>query len=176
MFQLSLVFKSDQRSYEHLFSYEMPDQDYYGDPVVFDKPAQVKTRFYKVQDKLFLDLKIEFSLEMKCARCLEPIRKEKTINKSFQLISNKLREEPSENDLEEDVLYYEKEQLDLDSIVHEQILLGIPIKMVCDEKCQGICSQCGKPLNNEGCFCEKATAEPETDPRLAKLKDWYQEE
>lgn len=175
MFQLSVVFKSEQYSYEYQTTYEVPDQDYYGDPVVFDRPAEVKVRFYKVQDALYMNLQIIYTIGMKCARCLGLICHEKAINKSFQLISLKSRDQSSVNELEEDVLFYEKEQLDLESIVHEQIILGIPIKIVCDEKCQGICSQCGKPAKDNSCLCEKAIEKPETDPRLAKLKDWYQE-
>ncbi len=63
MFQLSLFFKSDQRSLEHQFHYELPDQDYYGDPITFGEPVEVQAKFYKVQDKLFLDLKISFPLK-----------------------------------------------------------------------------------------------------------------
>ncbi|RQD70353.1 MAG: DUF177 domain-containing protein [Tindallia sp. MSAO_Bac2] len=175
MFQLSLFFKSDQRSLKHQFQYQLPDQDYYGDPIIFGEPAEVQAKFFKVQEKIFLDLEVNFSFEMKCARCLELIRQEKSVNKSFQLIAENQQQDLTEQDHEEDVIHYEKDQIDLEGIVHEQVLLEIPIKVVCDENCNGICSQCGNLRDDGNCNCDEAATEEETDPRLAKLKDWYQE-
>ncbi len=49
-------------------------------------------------------------------------------------------------------------------IVIEQIHLGIPMKPLCREDCQGLCGQCGADLNEGPCSCS-----PAGDARLAKL-------
>jgi uncharacterized protein len=45
--------------------------------------------------------------------------------------------------------------------------LSVPLKVVCRENCQGLCSVCGKNRNTEPCSC----AQPLEDPRWAALKD-----
>lgn len=54
--------------------------------------------------------------------------------------------------------------LDTRPIVVEQIHLGIPMKPLCREDCQGLCGQCGADLNEGTCSCT-----PAGDLRLAKL-------
>ena len=59
------------------------------------------------------------------------------------------------------------EVLDLSDMAAEQVLLALPMRVVCAEECAGLCPQCGGNRNLEGaCRCE-----PETDPRWAALRD-----
>jgi uncharacterized protein len=64
--------------------------------------------------------------------------------------------------------YYEGEEIDLTPLVHEQIILALPTRPLCDEACRGLCARCGANLNaNAGpCACP---VEAPADPRLAVL-------
>ena len=55
--------------------------------------------------------------------------------------------------------------LDLSEAVRQYVLLVIPMKPLCREDCAGICSVCGRNLNDGKCGC-KVT---EIDPRWSKL-------
>jgi uncharacterized protein len=68
--------------------------------------------------------------------------------------------------VEEDlgVLILSEPVLDTRPIVVEQLHLGIPMKPLCREDCQGLCGQCGADLNEGNCSCS-----PAGDSRLAKL-------
>ncbi len=57
--------------------------------------------------------------------------------------------------------------IDLDPILREQVLLALPVSVVCREDCKGLCSVCGQNLNERECGCERKVL----DPRLAALKD-----
>jgi uncharacterized protein len=46
------------------------------------------------------------------------------------------------------------------------------MKPLCSEDCKGICPQCGQDLNEGECDCEIETV----DPRLAKLKEFYNDQ
>ena len=46
------------------------------------------------------------------------------------------------------------ETIDLTEGVVEDILLGLPLKVLCSEDCKGICPYCGADLNGEECSCE----------------------
>ena len=54
---------------------------------------------------------------------------------------------------------------DLDEIVRTVFVLNLDSKLLCKPDCKGLCSRCGKNLNDGPCGCQK-----EIDPRLAALK------
>ena len=57
-------------------------------------------------------------------------------------------------------------ELDLDELIRTDITLGVPYLFLCKEDCKGVCSGCGKNLNEESCECGK----DEIDPRLEPLR------
>ena len=58
-------------------------------------------------------------------------------------------------------------KLDLDELIYTEVMLSLPMKHLCSENCKGICSKCGKNLNEGKCDCP----EKEIDPRLAALAE-----
>ena len=50
--------------------------------------------------------------------------------------------------------------------VRQTILLGIPLKLLCSEGCEGLCPRCGRNMNVETCSC---SASPD-DPRWEMLR------
>ena len=48
----------------------------------------------------------------------------------------------------------------------EELSLSFPSKLLCDEKCLGLCPKCGKKMVGDECGC----APREIDPRWSKLK------
>lgn len=63
-----------------------------------------------------------------------------------------------------------KDAIHLLDALKEQMILQIPMKMLCSETCRGLCSQCGQDLNNGPCTCPP----PLTDSRFSKLKDYLE--
>jgi uncharacterized protein len=51
--------------------------------------------------------------------------------------------------------------------LQEQVLLALPLKIVCRDDCKGLCPQCGKNLNEGPCACVVQVE----DPRWAALKE-----
>jgi len=110
------------------------------------------------------------SLELQCARCLDPVPQE--VKRDFELLYRPLgtdagRDELSVTDAEAEIGYYQGEGLLLEDVLREQVLLALPLKVTCREDCKGMCPQCGKNLNQERCSCS-ITVE---DPRWAALKE-----
>jgi len=48
-------------------------------------------------------------------------------------------------------------------VLLEQVLLAVPLKIVCKADCKGLCPSCGRNRNLETCDC----AEKNEDPRWA---------
>ena len=55
---------------------------------------------------------------------------------------------------------------DLTDDIRQNIILNLPMKLLCRESCKGLCTNCGANLNEKQCDC-KHTAE---DPRWEALK------
>jgi len=109
-------------------------------------------------------------LELLCARCLEPVVQD--VTRKFDLLYRPLgtdagNEELSVTVAEAEVGYYQGDGLLLEDAIREQVLLAVPLKVVCREDCKGLCSTCGKNRNTEPCSC----APPLGDPRWSALKD-----
>ena len=124
--------------------------------------------------KIIQDIRIKgqlaTSLEMSCARCLEPLTQD--VKRDFDLLYRPLgadagRDEMSITDAEAEISYYEGEGLPLEDVVREQVLLAAPLKVICREDCQGLCPHCGKNLNEIQCSC----VDEVEDPRWSALKE-----
>ncbi|MFO0597650.1 MAG: DUF177 domain-containing protein [Myxococcaceae bacterium] len=63
---------------------------------------------------------------------------------------------------------FDGKTIDLDPVVREQVLLALPVSVVCRDDCRGLCTTCGQDLNERDCGHGKVK---EVDVRLAKLKD-----
>jgi uncharacterized protein len=114
--------------------------------------------------------KLAVGLDLQCARCLDPVRRE--VGREFELLYRPLgadagRDELSVTDAEAEIGYYQGEGILLEDVLREQVLLALPLKVTCREDCKGLCPQCGKNLNQEQCSC----AAPAEDPRWDALKD-----
>jgi uncharacterized protein len=109
-------------------------------------------------------------LELQCARCLDPVKQD--VKRDFELLYRPLgvdagRDEISVTDAEAEIGYYQGEGILLEDVLREQVLLALPLKIICRDDCKGLCPQCGKNLNQEQCSC----AMPVEDPRWAALKE-----
>lgn len=94
---------------------------------------------------------------LNCSRCLEPFTQ--PFHLPVRLILKPRPEfvEP-ERDLaadELDLLFYDDHIIDIGKILRDEIVVNMPLKPVCDEKCRGLCPQCGQNLNKKECSCER---------------------
>jgi uncharacterized protein len=110
------------------------------------------------------------TLELLCARCLEPVTQD--VARKFELLyrpqgSDAGKEEISVTAADAEISYYQGQGLLLEDVLREQVLLALPLKVICREDCKGLCPHCGKNLNVERCSC----ASPTEETRWTALKD-----
>jgi uncharacterized protein len=86
---------------------------------------------------------------------------------------------PKEDRLKDDdteIGFYQGEGLFLADVIKEQVLLALPLKVICQSDCRGLCPSCGANLNHEECRCETHATDPRMAP-LARLKqDWLKKQ
>ena len=57
-------------------------------------------------------------------------------------------------------------KLAIGDILSEQILLALPMKVLCTVDCKGLCPTCGTNLNTGNCGCPKEEFSPRMDTLL----------
>ena len=110
--------------------------------------------------------KVSFDYRFACDRCAVMTNRRYAYQFRHILVA-KLSEESGD-----DYIEAPDYKLDTDALIRDDILLELPSKLVCQESCKGLCSKCGKNLNEGSCTCNRQ----ETDPRLAVLKQLLAEE
>ena len=130
------------------------------------KPVALKLRNLGGK-KLLLEGKAFLSLCIPCSRCLEPVEGPFELELYQELDMDKSEEERAE-DLDEQP-YVSGYYLDVDQLIGNELLLNLPMKVLCREDCKGICKSCGKNLNDGECGCDDFVP----DPRMAAIKDLF---
>lgn len=132
--------------------YSLSDDFVLTSPIVFEGCVQNKTGIVSFSGKA------NFSATVTCSRCAEEFNKSFSVDVYHLLAKSLLNEDNDEYIVVEDLI------LDVDTLVLEDVILSLPVKFLCSEDCKGICSKCGKNLNEGKCDCKK-----DVDPRMAAL-------
>lgn len=137
------------------------------DRIVFDHPIQARIRATRFGDTVGLQGTLSTLVRIPCCRCLKPF--DLSIDTEFNATAIPRNdalpsgtEEKEEIELgpeEMDVIHYSGDNIDLDMEVAQQIIMAIPIKPLCRESCEGLCSRCGIDLNTSTCQCDQKSKE-----------------
>lgn len=68
---------------------------------------------------------------------------------------------------EAQIAFYEGKGIELKQVVAEQVLLMLPMQLICRHDCKGICGVCGANRNEESCDCRVAP----TNDQWGELKN-----
>lgn len=99
----------------------------------------------------WLDGRVKGPVNLECARCLEPVRMDVEAR-----LESLLHHKPSvktphletSDDGEEDFIVFGDPNLDLTQIIAEAFSMEIPLSVLHDPNCKGLCVACGTNLNH----------------------------
>lgn len=114
-----------------------------------------------------LDTVINVTLAIPCDRCLEEVEYPLSIKVNKEINMNESDQDRMES-LDE-ITYIQDTNLDVEILVYNEILVHLPMKVLCSENCKGICNRCGANLNSQTCNCDTI----ELDPRMSKIRDVF---
>jgi uncharacterized protein len=157
--------------------------------------SPLSASFKKVSGRVFVTGRFSAQLSCPCKRCTTDVPVPIDIEFSLRMVQEAPRREGEDGaesppprrtkqqkkeddgqslyassfELDEiDAEPFDGKTIDLDPVVREQVLLALPVSVVCKEDCKGLCTVCGQDLNVQDCGHGKVK---EVDVRLAKLKD-----
>ena len=107
------------------------------DIVKFRDPIKITAQISRITNVLTADLTLNFFLYMDCSCCLNEFNAE--FKKNLQLNYAVSNLEPV---------------IDLNPDIRDEIILGYPMRPLCRPDCKGLCSRCGKNLNEGECNCK----------------------
>lgn len=115
----------------------------------------------RMNDDLYVDVKVETALETPCSRCLEQIKVPVAAKFEGLFVPGRKEERMDSAGHKAEwesqrVLFYQGGVVDLDEYIVEAITLALPMKPLCTDTCKGICPSCGKNLNSGNCKCSES--------------------
>lgn len=106
------------------------------DDVHFLDPVKVDFNLEKVSNMVLANVKVIAKISTICGRCLEEVREELKENLEFNFSIDQ-----------------RDDFIDLTEDIRQEMVMDIPVRVLCKQDCKGLCVHCGVNLNTEKCQC-----------------------
>lgn len=129
------------------------------DDVRLSEPTEVRGRIKRAGNEVEVLGRFEARIETVCGRCLKPVVlpvSSEFSERFVPAVSWRSEEQHELSEEELNVAVFDGQAIDLDEVVREEILLGIPGHVLCADDCKGLCPTCGIDRNLSSCDCEPA--------------------
>jgi uncharacterized protein len=127
-----------------------------------DGEVDVELKMRSLTDGVIVRGDLSAEADLICNRCLDQWRQ--SIEVPFEQV---FRLHPEDDDDELPIV--DRSWIDLESVVHDELSLGLPLVPLCREDCQGLCPTCGTDLNVQPCGGHGE----ESDSPFAPLRDLF---
>lgn len=141
----------------------VPEMESYESFQVLSKEPVV-LEFANVEpDKAKISGKLKMTFDAMCDRCARELPLEIETQIERYVVSPKI----ATTEDKEECPFMDGYQIDLETLISNEILENWPVKILCKEDCKGVCPVCGQNLNDRECGCDRFVP----DPRMAAIAD-----
>lgn len=148
---------------------ELESFNYQGTSYEFSHKEPVSLTITQFGDRrVLIEGSTNISLILFCGRCLKELSYPMSIHIQKEVDFNLSSEERAEG-LDE-TNYIIGYNLDVDTLIYDEILIGFPMRLLCREDCKGLCKNCGADLNVKSCDCDTLVY----DPRMSVIRDIFE--
>jgi uncharacterized protein len=116
--------------------------DLQSEGLVFVDQIFVRMRAQIVTKQILVQGRIDASIQGDCARCLSQVIQKLHFSELLFVYA-----------------YEGQDSIDLSPEIHDELLLGIPMRLLCKENCKGLCPHCKKNWNLGSCDCAQKKEE-----------------
>ena len=118
----------------------------------FHTSVEVEARLDKASRQMFLTTAIHAAARFECDRCLDEFERGLDTGYGMFYVYDEAEAGKYPDD-EVTVIGPDAVHIDITDDVRQLILLAVPLKLLCDEECKGLCPVCGTNLNHGTCRC-----------------------
>ncbi|MCS6912482.1 MAG: DUF177 domain-containing protein [Myxococcales bacterium] len=118
--------------------------------------AQLTGRLLFQGGNVLLQAELSGALACTCQRCLEPaaVSVQCRLHMVYVPQGSLIPDEAFVDPDDVDYGHHDRHEVDLSDIVREQLILSIPIQVLCHTDCRGLCPRCGIDRNVSSCTCK----------------------
>ncbi len=162
--EIEPIYNNEGAKFQFEFKLDLSDY-YYNGGYPFNEPVLIQGEVKNSTGIVTLSGKASFTLNLTCDRCAQALTRSFTIPFEHTLVTE------VNDEANDELVVTEAFRYDVTPLITEDVILYLPTKILCRDDCAGICSRCGKNLNEGPCKCEK-----EVDPRWAALSMFTSED
>lgn len=130
----------------------------------FTAPVRVQLQVTNLGKSLLVLGKVQAKFKVQCGRCLDDFIYPLELSYEDEWVYGGM----PDGEQSETMFIFEKDEIEINELIFEQIVLALPMRFICSPECQGLCPVCGVNRNHTSCEC----VIEQTDPRLAALAQW----
>lgn len=128
------------------FTYQLPEGLSSIPDSAFIGPAEIDCLVEVYPDEAFISGKCRYQLAGPCSRCLED-----TVYQGEVSFDERFLPAARQGEADCDLFVYERDRINLTRFIDELILTDMPLSLLCNEDCKGLCHDCGQNLNKGDC-------------------------
>jgi uncharacterized protein len=138
---------------------DIPFTDTFGDERILS--CRVDLSYERTGGAFFFHAELTGEFQTRCHLCLGEASCR--VSGDFDVVVKKKGGRRAETDEADDVsenlieLSVNEHEVSFDQHIYENLLVNIPMQVLCREDCKGLCSQCGINRNTESCKCVETT-------------------
>ena len=160
---VSNITKINGASLKIAFNGVVQGLDVVADEVAFTRPSAFEGVLENQGGTLKLEGMLNSVYTVKCYRCLKDLNRNMNLEIKEDFLSPKA-------DNTDEAYTYQNNSIDLDRVLKDNIILNLPMKVLCSEECKGFCGDCGADLNVISCNCADMQKE---NPNMEALKNFF---
>lgn len=156
---IDVKYLADKRE-EYCFneSFKLPRGNY-----MMDVAADVNVVVYRRDAEYIAEGKVKTVLNLNCDLCLSAFQTELDFD-----LSEVYSETPDED---QEIWELSDKTIDLKPAVIANIILNLPMQVLCSDDCKGLCPKCGHNLNDGDCGCDRGYVNPQFEKLLNLFND-----
>jgi uncharacterized protein len=144
--------------------------DYHGADFRQVVPLKINATAELLGEDVRIHGQLATTLEASCDRCLGAVKI--PIDQDFDLFYRPMETIAKDEEIElpEDELeigFFSGDGIELADVAREQVILSMPMKVICKAECRGLCPVCRVNLNSTRCECTI----PQQDSPFASLRE-----
>lgn len=132
--------------------------------------VEVELDIQLIEEGLLVSGQANTVAKAQCVRCLEQLEYDlqADINEIWLEPDKRAEILDDECDITEDMPVIEGSEINVESLVHDSLILEMPFQPLCSSDCLGLCAQCGMPYAE----LESNHKHEILDSRWAAISDW----